>query len=70
MDFKAAKKDQHYIDNHERQVPWMEVLTIIGKAEKYMRKKGNKIEIEYKQYYILGELRKGDLYIINAKRKT
>lgn len=69
MDFKAIRKDKHYVENHERQVPWMEVLTIIGRAEKYMRKKGSKIEIEYKNYYFLCEFREGYLYVINAKRK-
>ena len=69
MHFKAVRKDKHYIENHERQVPWMEVLTVIGKTEKYMRKKGENIEIEYKDYYFLCKFREGYLYVINAKRR-
>jgi len=70
MDFGTVRKDKHYVENHEREVPWMEVLAVIGKAQKYMRKKGNKIEIEYKNYYLLCEFREGDIYVINAKRKN
>ena len=69
MYFKAIRKDEHYIKEHERNVPWSEVVTVILKSAKNMRKKGSKIEIENKGYYILCEIRNQDLYVINAKRK-
>lgn len=69
MYYKAVKKDEHYVQNHAREVPWQEVIAVIGQAQKYMRKKGEKIEIEYEDYYFLCELRNNDLYVINAKRK-
>ncbi len=68
MYFKAIRRTKHYIENHEREVPWNEVYTIVYKAAKYMRKKGDKIEIEFEGYYFLCEMKEGYLYVINAKR--
>lgn len=70
MYFKAVKKTLHYIENHEKQVPWVEVSRVIQQAVKYMRKKGDKIEIEFEGYYILGEMKDGYLYVINAKKNN
>lgn len=67
--FKSIKKSEHYIKEHEREVPWSEVVTVILKSAKNMKKKGNKIEIKNKGYYILCEIKNNDIYVINAKRK-
>jgi len=67
--FKSIKKDKHYVENHEREVPWSEVVIIIFKSAKNMKKKGTKLEIEDYRYYLLCELRNNDLYVINAKRR-
>ena len=70
MYFKAVRKDPHYIENHEKQVPWDEISRIVQRASKHMRKKGDKIEIELEGYYLLCEMKEGYLYVINAKRNT
>jgi len=68
MLFKAIKKTQHYIDFHERDVPWSEVIKIIFET-KNMRKRGDKIQIETNKYYILLKVENRIAYVINAKRK-
>ena len=67
--FTAIKKTKHYEKNHEQDVPWGEVIEIIFKSSKDIRKKGNKFEIETDNRYILMELKDKILYIINAKRR-
>ena len=67
--FTAIKKTEHYEENHEMDVPWSEVVEIIFKSSKAMRKKGNKYEIETDKYYILMDLKSTVLYVINAKRR-
>lgn len=57
----------HYIEEHQKDVPWNKVLEIIHKT-KNPRKKDDKFEIEYDGYYILFELENNILYVINAKR--
>ena len=66
--FTEIKKTQHYEENHELDVPWSEVIEVIFKSSKDIRKKGNKYEIEAGNYYILMELKSNVLYVINAKR--
>ncbi len=67
--FTAIKKTKHYEENHEQDVHWSEVVEIIFKSSKDIRKKGNKFEIETDNYYILMELKDKILYVINAKRR-
>ena len=67
--FTAIKKTQHYVEEHEGEVPWSEVVAVIFQAAKNMRKKGEKLEIETDSYYLLLELKENILYVINAKRK-
>ena len=55
--FTEIKKTQHYIDNHEQDVPWSEVVEIIFKSSKQIKKKGEKYEIETDKSYVLMELR-------------
>ncbi len=68
MYFTKIKKTQHYIENHEQEVPWSETIEVIL-TTKNKRKKGDKIEIETDRYYILCELKENTLYVINAKRR-
>ncbi|MBI4174100.1 MAG: hypothetical protein HY517_00510 [Candidatus Aenigmarchaeota archaeon] len=69
MLFNAVKKTEHYKKYHEENFPWSEVIGIIFQSPKNMKKKGNKIEIETKNYYILCELKGSELHVINAKRR-
>ena len=67
--FTSIKKTEHYIKEHEHDIPWNEVIEIIFKSSKNIKKKGNKYEIETGQYYVLMELKNKVLYVINAKRR-
>ena len=67
--FKAIKKSKYYVNEHEKDIPWSEVVAVIFRSAKNMRKKGNKIEIENQHYYLLCEIIDKELYVINAKRK-
>jgi len=67
--FEVIKKTKHYINEHEDDVPWSEVINVITKSSKNMRKKRSKIEIKNRNYYILGKIEKKTLFIINAKRR-
>ena len=67
--FTGIKKTAHYEENHELDVPWSEVVDIVFKSSKNIKKKGNKYEIETDKHYILMELKEKTLYVINAKRK-
>ncbi len=67
--FTGIKKTEHYIEDHEKQVPFFEVIKIINRNSKNIRKKDNKFEIETNKYYVLFEIIDNTAYIINAKRK-
>ena len=67
--FTGIKKTKHYEEEHEQDVPWGEVIEVIFKSSKNMRKKEDKYEIEAGKYYILMELKNKMLHVINAKRK-
>ncbi len=67
--FTDIKKTQHYIEYHEKQVPWFEVISMISQSQKIIRKKDSKLEIENENYYILCEMINNTLYVINANRK-
>lgn len=67
--FTGIKKTKHYTEEHEQNVPWSEVIEVIFKSSKNIRKKEGKYEIETDKYYILMELKNKVLYVINAKRR-
>ncbi len=67
MHFKGIRKTKHYKEYHEKNFPWSKVIEIILTA-KNKRKKGNKIEIKTKDYYILCQLKDSILWVINAKQ--
>ena len=67
--FGENKKTKHYEEEHEQDVPWSEVIEIIFKSSKNIKKKDDKYEIETDKYYILMDLKNKVLYVINAKRK-
>ena len=69
MLFNSIKKTEHYRQNHEENFSWDEVVRIIFQSSKNMKKKGNKIEIETRNYYILCEIKDKTLWVINAKRR-
>jgi len=66
MYIKSIKKSEHYKKEHEKHVPWSEVIKVIL-TTKQRRKKGNKIEIKTDKYYLLCELKEQTLWVINAK---
>jgi len=66
MYFKGIRKTKHYKENHEKNVPWSKVIEVIL-TTKNQRKKGDKIEIKSKNYYILCQLENNILWVINAK---
>lgn len=66
MRFNSIRKTDHYKEHHEKNFPWSKVIEIIL-STKNKRKKGKKIEIKTKNYYLLCELRDNVLWVINAK---
>jgi hypothetical protein len=64
--FNDIRPTEHYLEHHEKDVPWHEVVGIIF-GTKNPRKKGAKFEIEKDGYYILFEVRNNIIYVINAK---
>lgn len=65
--FTSIEPTKHYLEEHQREVPWDEVVEVIL-TTKNPRKKGNKFEIEKDGYYILFEIKDKVLYVINAKK--
>lgn len=65
--FTQIEPSDHYLEEHEKDVPWYKVIEIIFSV-KNPRKKGDKMEIEKDGYYILFEIKKKVLYVINAKK--
>ena len=66
--FTEIKPTDHYLEEHQRDVPWHKVVEIIL-TTKNPRKKDNKFEIENESYYLLFEIRDTILYVINAKHQ-
>jgi hypothetical protein len=66
--FRSIRKSLHYTINHEKHFPWSKVIEIIM-TTKNIRKKGDKLEIETPNYYILCKLEGDILWVINAKYK-
>ncbi|NQV08294.1 hypothetical protein HQ529_00410 [Candidatus Woesearchaeota archaeon] len=66
--FNEIKPTYHYLEEHEKHVPWDKVVEIIFKT-KNPRKKEDKFIIEKQGYYILFEVKNNILYVINAKTK-
>ena len=65
--FTEIQPSEHYIEYHEKDVPWHKVIEIIFNT-KNPRKKGDKFEIEDENYYVLFEIKNNILYVINAKK--
>ena len=65
--FTDIQPTDHYLEEHEKEVPWQKVLEIIF-STKNPRKKDDKFEIEKDGYYVLFEIKDKVLYVINAKR--
>ncbi len=65
--FTRIEVTLHYLEEHAEEVSWEKVVEIIL-STKNPRKKGNKFEIEKSGYYILFFVKRGVLYVINAKR--
>ena len=67
--FTVIKKTKHYEEDHEQDIPWSDVIEIIFKSSKNIKKKDDKYEIETDKYYILMVLKNKILHVINAKRR-
>ncbi len=66
--FKSIRKTFHYIIYHEKNFSWSKVIEIIM-TTKNIRKKGDKLEIETPEHYLLCKLEDNILLVINAKYK-
>ena len=66
--FTEIKPTDHYLEEHQRDVPWHKVVEIIL-TTKNPRKKGDKFEIEKDDYYLLFKIEENILYVINAKHQ-
>ena len=66
--YTEIQPTNHYLEEHENNVPWDEVIEIILNT-KDPRKKEDKFEIEKDGYYILFEIKNNILYVINAKKR-
>lgn len=67
--FRSIRKTLHYTLYHERNFPWSKVVEIIMMSTKNMRKKGNNLEIETNEHYLLCKVENDVLWVINAKYK-
>ena len=65
--FKDIRPTDHYLKHHVNNVPWERVVELIL-TTKNPRKKGKNFEIEKDGYYILFEIKKNILLVINAKK--
>lgn len=65
--FTDIQPTEHYLEEHEQDVPWPKVVEIIL-TTKNPRKKGDKFEIEKDGYYLLFKVEQSVLYVINAKQ--
>ncbi len=65
--FKGMFPTNHYLEEHEKDVPWDKVVEIIL-TTKNPRKLGNKFVIEKDSYYVLFEVKNQILFVINAKK--
>ena len=65
--FTGIEPTGHYLEEHEGSVQWDKVIEIIL-TTKNPKKKDNKFEIEKEGHYILFEIKKNILYVINAKK--
>lgn len=54
--FKEIQPTKHYVEEHEKDVPWDKVVEMIF-TTKNPRKKGDKFEIEKDGYYIYSKLK-------------
>ncbi len=66
--FREIRRSAHFGEFHKGTLAWSDVVRLIYKI-KSKRKKGNRIEIEDRKFYILCELKNSILYVINVKRK-
>jgi hypothetical protein len=66
--FTSIQPTEHYLSEHEQDVPWDKVVEIIL-STKNPRKKDDKFEIEKDGYYLLFRIENNILSVINAKRK-
>jgi hypothetical protein len=66
--FTEIQPTEHYLTEHQRDVPWNKVVEIIF-STKNPRKKEDKFEIETDKYYVLFRIENNTLFVINAKRK-
>ena len=66
--FTDIQPTDHYLKEHQKEVPWDKVLELIY-FTKNPKKKQDKFEIEKDGYYILFEIKNSVIYVINAKKE-
>ena len=68
MYWKEIKRSRHFEEYHKGVLAWSEVVKLIYEI-KNKRKKGGKVQIDNKKFYVLCELEDKVLYVINVKKK-
>ena len=68
MYWKEIRGSSHFKEHHKATLAWSDVIRLIYTI-KNKRRKGNRIEIENKRFYILCQIKGKVLYVINVKKK-
>jgi len=68
MYWTEIRRSRHFEEYHKSVLAWSDVVRLIYTI-KNKGKKGNKIQIENKKFYILCRLEGNILYVINVKKK-
>ena len=68
MYWTEIKRSNHFEAHHKDVLAWSDVVRLIYTI-KNKRKKGDKIQIENKKFYILCKVQGSVLYVINVKKK-
>mgnify|MGYP001437674527 CR=1 FL=1 len=66
--FIEIQPTDHYLKEHQKEVPWDKVLELIYFIKK-PKKKQDHFEIKKEGYYILFKIENKIAYVINAKKE-
>ena len=67
--FTDIQPTDHYLKEHQKEVPWDKVLGLIY-FTKNPKKKHGKFEIKKDGYYVNFKIENNIAYVINAKKET
>ena len=66
--FTKIMPTDHYLKEHQKNVPWDKVVEVIL-FTKNPKKKYGKFEIKKEGYYIIFKIENNIVYVINAKKE-